>query len=334
MGILIQEKSKLDYILNQIENELIGARVPQEPVSLYDPVRYTLGLGGKRIRPRLCLLACGLVGGETEQAKDAAIAIEMMHNFTLIHDDIMDNAETRRGKPSVFKKWDSSTAILSGDVLFTLSLEQLAYYQTKHFAPYLYGLLMNEFLKATRVVCDGQANDMDFQTREFVSLDDYLGMISQKTARLLSASLKMGGMIGGGTPQQIQALYEIGFSAGIAFQIQDDLLDAFGNPETFGKKVGGDIKEGKKTYLSILALELASNQEKSFLISILDQKNANDEQIEMVKSIYRKYEIEKKTVSAVESYYSNALEALNLFAESDYKNQITQFLDQLNTRIL
>lgn len=324
----------MEHILNQIEKELVGLRIPKEPVSLYDPVRYTLSLGGKRIRPRLCLLACGLVGGDEEQAKDAAIGIEMLHNFTLIHDDIMDNAETRRGKPSVFKKWDSSTAILSGDVLFTLALEQLEFYQTKHFAPHVYGLLMNEFLKATRIVCDGQARDMDFEARENVSLDEYLVMISQKTARLLSASLKMGGIIGGGNPEQIQALYEIGFLAGIAFQIQDDLLDAFGNPETFGKKVGGDIKEGKKTYLSILALELASNEDKKFLTSILDQKNASDEQIEMVKSIYRKYEIDKKTVSAVESYYSNALEALNLFSESDYKNQITQFLDQLNTRIL
>lgn len=324
----------MEALLQKIEEELAGIRIPAEPVSLYEPVRYTLALGGKRIRPRLVLLAVGLCGGDIEQGKDAAIAVEMLHNFTLIHDDIMDNAATRRGKPSVFKKWDTNTAILSGDVLFTLAMEQLAYYQTKHFKPHVYGLLMNEFLKATRIVCEGQQRDMDFENLSEVHIDDYLLMISQKTARLLSASLKMGGIIAGASPEQIQALYELGFHAGVAFQIQDDLLDAFGDPSKFGKKQGGDIREGKKTYLSILALEKANEADKSHLASILASKNATDEQINWVLDCYRKYEIDTLTVQAVADFYQSALHELDIFHDSPFKTALINFLDQLNTRIL
>ncbi|TNE73167.1 polyprenyl synthetase family protein [bacterium] len=321
-------------VFEHFEEELIGARIPKEPASLYDPVRYTMALGGKRIRPRLVALATGITGGDVSLSKDAAIAVEMLHNFTLIHDDIMDNAATRRGKPSVFKKWDANTAILSGDVLFTLAMEQLEFYQTKHFKPYVYPLLMNEFLKATRVVCDGQQRDMDFEKEASVSLDDYLLMISQKTARLLSASLKMGGIIAEAAPEQIQSLYEIGYYAGIAFQIQDDLLDAFGDPTTFGKKQGGDIREGKKTYLSILALEEAKESDKKELSRILASKNASDDEINWVLNCYRTYGIDSKTAETVSTFYQSALDELHQFPESTYKQELIRFLDQLNTRIL
>lgn len=323
----------MDFFLAELEKELIGQRIPVAPVSIYDPVRYTLALGGKKIRPVLCGLACAMSGGEINLAKDAALAVEMIHNFTLIHDDIMDNAETRRGKPSVFKKWDANTAILSGDVLFTLALEQLAFYQKKTFPTFLYPSLMNELLEATRIVCDGQARDMEFETRLDVSLDEYLLMISQKTARLLSCSLKMGGLIGNGTPEQIQALYQIGFLAGIAFQIQDDLLDAFGDPSKFGKKVGGDIREGKKTFLSISALSVASSVEKERIHAVLDKKNASDEEIEEIITIYKGLNIHHKTIEAVSNYYNLAMKELDIFPDSDFKSTLTTFLDQLNTRL-
>ncbi|NCP85441.1 MAG: polyprenyl synthetase family protein [Bacteroidetes bacterium] len=323
----------MDFYLAELEKELIGHRIPNEPVSIYDPVRYTLSLGGKRIRPVLCYLACGMTGGAINLAKDAAIAVEMLHNFTLIHDDIMDNAETRRGKPSVFKKWDSNTAILSGDVLFTLALEQLAFYQTKPFPSPIYPALMNEFLKATRIVCDGQALDMEFEKRTDVSLDQYLLMISQKTARLLSCSLKMGGLIGEGSPEQIQALYQIGFLAGIAFQIQDDLLDAFGDPNKFGKKVGGDIREGKKTFLSISALNKASEFQKDRIQAVLDKKSASDEEIEEILSIYTSLNIHIDTVQTVNEYYISAMKELAIFPNSPFKKSLITFLDQLNTRL-
>lgn len=323
----------MDFFLAELEKELIGERIPVEPISLYEPIRYTLSLGGKRIRPVLCSLACGMVGGDYTLAKDAALAVEMLHNFTLIHDDIMDNADTRRGKATVVKKWDSNTAILSGDVLFTLALEQLEFYQTKQFSPFLYGSLMNEFLKATRIVCDGQARDMDFENREEVSLDEYLLMISQKTARLLSSSLKLGGLIGSGSPQQVNALYQIGYFAGIAFQIQDDLLDAFGDPSKFGKKQGGDIREGKKTYLTILASELASMNQKETLSSILKSKNASDNQVEIVLEIFKSLGIQEKTEKAVSEYYQAAMSELSVFPDTVFKEKLITFLDQLNTRL-
>jgi len=323
----------VDFFLAELEKELIGQRIPNEPVSIYDPVRYTLSLGGKRIRPVLCSLACGMSGGDITLAKDAAIAVEMLHNFTLIHDDIMDNADTRRGKPSVFKKWDANTAILSGDVLFTLALEQLAFYQTKQFSSHIYPALMNEFLKATRIVCDGQARDMEFENKSDVSLDEYLLMISQKTARLLSCSLKMGGLIGEGSPEQIQALYQIGFLAGIAFQIQDDLLDAFGDPSKFGKKVGGDIREGKKTFLSISALSKASANQKERIQAVSDKKCASDEEIEGILSIFKSLMVHLDTVETVNEYYNSAMKELEIFPDSPYKTSLITFLDQLNTRL-
>lgn len=307
--------------------------IPDKPSRLYQPVRYTLGLGGKRLRPRLVLLSCGLCGGYPEKAVPAALALEMLHNFTLIHDDIMDHAETRRGSPAVHKKWDESTAILSGDVLFVLAMKQLARYNTQYpDNPKLSAVLMNYFLDSVQTVCDGQAMDMDFETRNDVTTDEYEQMIRAKTAALISCSMQMGGVVAGADNNAIESCRIIGDHAGIAFQIQDDLLDAVGDTSKFGKKVGGDIIAGKKTFLSILALERADDADRVILQQILGNQSADEASILRIIRIYHDLGVIDEASQKIKNHYNNALVKLAEFQESDYTREIKSLLDKLKVR--
>lgn len=323
-------RKKLDDIL---ESAFGSLPVPEKPASLYDPVRYIMGMGGKRLRPRLLLLTTGLCGGNPEQAVPAARAVEMLHNFTLIHDDIMDNAEKRRGMSTVHAKWDDATAVLSGDVLFVLAMQQLCG-QGPHagLTDSVNTRMMQRFLESVRIVCDGQAMDMDFEQKEAVPLSEYLVMIGAKTAALLRCSMELGALAAGAGDESVADCGDIGEHAGLAFQIQDDLLDAVGDASKFGKKVGGDIIEGKKTWLTIQALERADDTDRFLLRQILGNPNAGESEILKVIRVYHDLGVIDDAVKAIKEHYNNALEKLNLFEESVYREEIKTLLDKLKVR--
>jgi len=308
-------------------------QLPQTPNSLYDPIRYTLDVGGKRIRPMLVLSSCGLCGADPLIAEAAAAAVESLHNFTLIHDDIMDKADTRRGLQTVHKKWNSETAILSGDVLFALSFGALKYYADHDsISKKQLSRLLDIFVKSTITVCDGQALDMEFESRNDVSLEEYLTMISWKTAALLSGSMELGAIIANASDEQIQWVSEIGRLAGIAFQIQDDLLDVIADPDKFGKKSGGDIIEGKKTFLLISALERAHGEDLELLKSIPGKSNISENDVKNVTTLMYKLGVIDSAEQEIKSLYDQSFELLNNFPESEHKEKIKALLNQLTVR--
>jgi geranylgeranyl diphosphate synthase, type II len=322
-----------DKLSQLIENAIGSIPIPDEPETLYKPLRYALGLGGKRIRPRLALLGCGLNGGAIEDAIPAAMSVELLHNFTLIHDDIMDRADARRGSPTVHARWNQSIAILSGDVLFAIAYDQLNAYGTDNrYTKEQYHHLHQLFYDAVRIVCEGQAMDLDFEDRTEVSIGEYLHMISGKTAQLLACSLQMGAVVAGAGKDQVHDAGEVGMEAGIAFQIQDDLLDAIGDPDKFGKKVGGDIFEGKKTWLSILALQMAGKVQKTELLRILQLKENSQDEVNKVINLYFELGVIDEAQKAVEVHYLNAISHLDKFAGSLFKDEIKALLNQLKTR--
>lgn len=281
----------------------------------------------------MVMAACGLCKGNVSEALHAAAAVETLHTFTLLHDDIMDNADSRRGYQTVHKKWDTNTAILSGDALFAFSYGLIDYYgRSAKYSKDQYARLNHVFVHATRIVCEGQARDMEFEIRTDVSVDEYMLMIEQKTAALLQASMQIGAIIAGASNELIQKCGEIGLKAGIAFQIQDDLLDAVGDPSKFGKKPGGDIIAGKKTYLSALALQTAPPEVRTELGSILQRKQATDQQVDFVIKVYRDYGVIDAAEKAITDLYTQARDALLGFENSTYKDEINSLLDQLMIR--
>lgn len=321
-------------LVSLINERLDKLDLPEQPRSLYEPVRYTIALGGKRMRPCLTLLACGLCGGDVREAVPAATAIELLHNFTLIHDDIMDAADQRRGQPSVVKKWSASTAILSGDVTFAEAIKQLQYYgESDRYTKEQYRSIYDSFIECLVTVCEGQAYDLEFETSEKVTLEEYLGMIKGKTAALLSGALSIGGIIAGTGKEERSLLYQVGQDAGIAFQIQDDLLDAVADPETFGKKRGGDIAEGKKTYLSIVSLERGSHEQKQKLRAILASTQNTDAEINQAIEFYRELGAVDEARKEIENYYGKAIEHLQLFADNEYSRQLETFFSTLIQRV-
>ena len=285
------------------------------PHTLYAPVEYILGLGGKRIRPVLALLAADAVGGTYEKALPAAMAVEVFHNFSLVHDDIMDEAPLRRGKATVHEKWNANTGILSGDVMLVMAYECLNAYPATLFTE-----LTQLFSRTAREVCEGQQYDMDFPLQENVSQEEYIEMIRLKTAVLLGCSLQMGAMIGGLTKAESEPFYAFGIQLGLAFQLQDDYLDAFGDPATFGKQVGGDIIENKKTLLYLLALEAAEEQQRSSLTDWFTSTPADPaEKIEKVKAIFRATTADTAIKHLMESYTQQALKEVEKFKISPEK---------------
>lgn len=327
---IIDQRQQLKKLIN---DHLDSLNLPVKPRSLYDPVRYTLSLPGKRVRPYLTLVGCGLCGGEVEEALPAAISIELLHNFTLLHDDIMDGADTRRGAPSVFKKWSANTAILSGDVMYAKAFKRLQYYgQADEYLKESYAAILDLFLESAEKVCEGQAYDLSFEKKAEVTVDDYLHMISRKTGALLSGALAMGGAVAGAEEEQIDHLKEIGEKAGIAFQIQDDLLDAVGDPKKVGKTRGGDIKEGKKTYLTLLSLQRGNRRQKDFLTNVLTSGQVSQQDISDVIDLYNELKVLEDTKEAISYYYQSALDQLEHFTSSPFKEEVTTFFNTLISR--
>lgn len=316
-----------------IEKGLSELSIPSTPRSLYDPYTYSMDMGGKRIRPFLTLLGCGICGGKIQDALSSALAVEILHNFTLIHDDIMDSADTRRGHPSVFKKWDQNIAILSGDVMFADAYRQLDYYASNDdFSKQEYASIHQAFTEGTITVCEGQTLDMEFVDRNNVDHDEYLEMIKGKTSALLACSLKMGAISAHASEDQVNALFELGMELGIAFQIQDDLLDATADPNKFGKRVCGDIYEGKKTYLTILALERADVKQKKVIEEVLASENTSKDEVELVLKLMKELNVIKDISNEVEEHYMNAISTLDTFNDSEYKHELKNLLIFLKNR--
>lgn len=290
----------------------------KEPKQLYEPVKYILTLGGKRLRPVLTLLTADFFGDNYEEAMHAALAVELFHNFSLIHDDIMDHAPLRRGKETVHEKWDVNTGILSGDAMLILAYQLFEAYEPSQFRE-----LAKLFSKTALEVCEGQQYDVDFETREDVTIADYIKMIDYKTAVLIGAAMKMGAIIANASASCCEGIYDFGRNLGIAFQLQDDYLDAFGNPKTFGKQVGGDIIANKKTFLYLTALKNSKRKEAATLEHLfsINPKDPSDK-IETVKDIYHVSGAAAATIAEIEAYTHKAnaiLETLKLSEEKKEK---------------
>lgn len=311
--------SQLQQIIHAAFQEI---SFPDQPDLLYAPIKYTLDLGGKRIRPMLVLIACEMLDGDPGECIPAAVGIELFHNFTLLHDDIMDTAPLRRGKPTVYKKWNSNVAILSGDTLFAVSFQYLM--QTK--ADIRFDIL--ELVNTTAIqVCEGQQYDMDFEIRDNVTVDEYLEMIRLKTAVLLAASLKCGALIAGADAERAQKFYDYGIRQGLAFQLRDDYLDTFGDVNSFGKATGGDISCSKKTFLYLKALELAGN-DKNSLKNLYE--SAADDKVEKVTRIFRELNVDLLSQKLIEKYASEADEILfSMGFPSEKTDLLKKFSDSL-----
>ena len=297
----------IEYLENEIE--------VKEPATLYEPMVYILGQGGKRLRPVLVLMAAEVFDCNYEKALDAALAIEIFHNFSLVHDDIMDDAPIRRGKPTVHEKWDINTGILSGDAMLINAYQLFENYEGETFKE-----LAKLFSKTAIEVCEGQQYDIDFETREDVAIEEYLKMIEYKTAVLVGAALKMGAIVAKTSQENKEAIYEYGRLLGIAFQLQDDYLDAFGDPETFGKQPGGDIIENKKTFLYIKALEL-SKPEVASQLEHLYSINPSDSsaKIETVKAMFEESGAAGLIRKEIETYTKKAFSILERMEINDTK---------------
>ncbi len=300
------------------EKSLKEQEIKGFPEQLYAPIKYTLGLGGKRIRPILVLMGCNLFNKDIQCAMPQAIAIEFFHNFTLIHDDIMDNAPVRRGKPTVYKKWNGNTAILSGDTLFAM-----AYQYAQKTQPDILGDVLSVFSQTAVEVCEGQQLDLDYEERNDVAVDEYLEMIRLKTGVLLAASLKIGAIIGRAPVGDINNLYKMGEAIGMGFQLEDDYLDTFGNEKVFGKKTGGDIVANKKTYLYLRALEKADGKTRAKLMDIYAGTEMDEaEKINTVQNIFRQLKVDEDSKSLIDKYFNDGVKYLNKVQISPDKKEV------------
>ncbi len=313
----------LDYLSLQFKEE--------KPAGLYNPMRYILELGGKRIRPVLALIAADAVGGDIKKALPAALAVEVFHNFSLVHDDIMDEAPLRRGKDTVHEKWDANTGILSGDVMLVKAYQCLDAYPAE-----LFKELTKLFSQTAKEVCEGQQYDMDFPQQDNVSQAEYLQMIKNKTAVLLGCSLQMGAMIGGLSREESQPFYDFGIELGLAFQLQDDYLDAFGDPLTFGKQVGGDIIENKKTLLYLLALDKGDKVQQAELEELFSSQPQDPrDKIATVKTLFKATKADLAIQQLMAQYTDKALLEVEKFAVSKKKKDLfKQFAKALMERKL
>ncbi len=312
-----------------ISRHFESIKYQKEPNNLYEPIRYILSLGGKRLRPVLTLMATEVFDVDCQKALSAATAVEVFHNFSLIHDDIMDDAPLRRGNETVHEKWNINTGILSGDAMLILAYQYFEAYEPKIFQE-----LAKLFSKTALEVCEGQQYDVDFETRDDVTIPEYLKMIEYKTAVLVAAAMKMGAIVAETTEENKNLIYDFGLNLGLAFQLQDDYLDAFGNPETFGKQVGGDIIENKKTYLYLKAMEFASANEKEQLLHLFSfQSSENTDKINSVKGIFNQTGASAATQKAIENFTFKALETLaKMNIGNDKKAILKAFAENLMSR--
>jgi geranylgeranyl diphosphate synthase type II len=300
----------LDYLSEKISTK--------EPVNLYEPITYILNLGGKRLRPVLVLMTTEIFGTSYKKALDAALAIEVFHNFSLVHDDIMDSAPLRRGKETVHERWDLNTGILSGDTMLINAYQLFESYEGPIFKE-----LAQLFTKTALQVCEGQQYDIDFESREDVEIEDYLKMIEFKTAVLVGASLQMGAIVAGAPEESKKALFEFGRLLGIAFQLQDDYLDAFGDPKTFGKQLGGDIIENKKTFLYLTALQKAENADASQLEHLYSINPSDSKgKIEAIKSIFEQSGASELTRKEIKKYTKKAFDVLAQIDLPEHKKEL------------
>ena len=301
----------------------------REPKNLYEPIQYILGLGGKKIRPVLTLMSAEIFDADYSKALPAALAVEVFHNFSLVHDDIMDDAPLRRGNVTVHEKWNINTGILSGDAMLIL-----AYQYFEQYEPAIFRELAQLFSKTALEVCEGQQWDVDFETRSDVTIPEYLKMIEYKTAVLVAAAMKMGAIVAETSAENGNLIYDFGLNLGLAFQLQDDYLDAFGNPATFGKQIGGDIIENKKTYLYLKAIEFASPEEKAKLLQLFSVSLAeNESKIEEVKSIFNSTGASSATQQAIQDYTLKAFATLDkMNISSDKKAMLQSFGENLMNR--
>lgn len=312
-----------------VNKELENYAIERFPEELYEPVRYIFSIGGKRLRPALVLMACSVFNDAIHKAIKPALAIEFFHNFTLLHDDIMDHSKIRRGQPTVHERWDTNTAILSGDVMSILSYKIISESED----PYLKDLLQLFNVTALKV-CEGQQYDMNFESRMDVSVEEYLKMIESKTAVLIAASLKSGAIAGGADMPDADLLYEFGINLGMAFQIRDDHLDVYGDPDRFGKRIGNDIVANKKTFLLIKALELADPETKSRLIELLENENISPEiKVSEVTNIYRQLGIDSLSADLAVAYFDKSIQCLErVHAEPMRKEALAIFAEKLMNR--
>ncbi|MCF6141861.1 polyprenyl synthetase family protein [Flavobacterium sp. K77] len=310
-----------DYLQSQYETK--------EPRNLYEPIHYILDLGGKRMRPVLTLMSAEIFGADYKNALPAALAVEVFHNFSLVHDDIMDDAPLRRGNETVHEKWNINTGILSGDAMLIL-----AYQYFEQYEPVIFRDLAKLFSKTALEVCEGQQWDVDFEERTDVTLEEYLKMIQYKTAVLVAAAMKMGAIIAETSAENANLIYDFGLNLGLAFQLQDDYLDAFGNPETFGKQVGGDIIENKKTYLYLKAVAFSAEKEAQELRDLFAiQLEDNTDKIERVKELFNASGASKATQDAIQDYTFKAFQMLDqLNVSADKKAMLKAFGENLMGR--
>ena len=321
------------YSIQALQNIIIkaieGKKYPNEPAELYEPMHYMMNLGGKRLRPSLLLMGCDAFGGDIYQAINPAIAIEVFHNFTLMHDDIMDKAPLRRGKTTVHEKWNSSVGILSGDAMLVEGYKLMMQVDEKVLRPVL------EIFNDTAIaVCEGQQIDMNFEQQKEVSISAYINMIRLKTAVVLGGALKIGALIAGAKQQEANLIYAFGEDLGIAFQLQDDILDVYGDPEKFGKQVGGDIISNKKTYLLIKAVETANTQqlqELNYWLQLTDFDAVK--KVSAVRQLFNQLEIREKAEQEMNRYAQRALQSLkDLPLPEAKKTQLFEFADMLLVR--
>jgi geranylgeranyl diphosphate synthase type II len=303
-----------ELVNSYIENQDFGGN----PKELYAPIEYILRQGGKRMRPTLCLLACDLFNGNIEDCMVPAVAAEIFHNFTLVHDDIMDQAPLRRGMETVYHKWNSDIALLSGDTMLIKAFQYVLAMKKE----YSYEVFA-ELCKVALEVCEGQQFDLNFETQDNVSLESYLEMIRLKTAVLLGSVLKIGAIVAGADAKNQQTVYDFGINLGLAFQLQDDIFDCYGDVKVFGKMTGGDISDNKKTYLYLKALELASEEDKNILRQLFSMPKGRDEKkIETVLAIYDKYNVRSIVTDLMTKYYEDSLKNLDSIEVSEERKQV------------
>jgi len=312
-----------------LDKKLASLNLPDKPENLYDPVRYMIELGGKRIRPSLVLMGCNVFADRIEDAINPAVAIEMFHNFTLMHDDIMDRSDLRRNKPTVHKKWNENIGILSGDAMMIKAYEFLTQCPAERVTD-----VVRIFNTTALEVCEGQQYDMDFEAIPAIEIREYLRMIELKTAVLLAASLKIGALIAGAPGEDADHLYAFGRNFGIAFQLQDDLLDVYGAPEQFGKQTGNDIVANKKTFLLLTALKLARGETFQELKQWMDRKDFNrGEKIRAITDILNKLKIREITEGEITSYYDHARRSLiEVRCNAARKQPLLHFLKTMQDR--
>ena len=315
--------------LERVNNAIKAIPYPEQPSHLYEPITYTMDLGGKRLRPVLVLMACEAVGGDINRALTPAIGLEMFHNFTLLHDDVMDKADIRRGKPTVHVKWDDNTAILSGDAMLTMATQLIAQAPAD-----VMPQVMDLYNRTAMEIYEGQQYDVDFEKRNDVTVDEYLEMIRLKTSVLLGCACKMGALIGGADEATAQLFYKVGENLGLAFQLQDDMLDVWGDEATFGKAIGGDIMNNKKTFLLINAMQRATGDHKVELSLWLSTPNASRAvKVPAVTAIYDALNLRSLSLDAINRYNDEALEALSKIAISDEaRSEFANFITRLVKR--